>query len=1410
MQTNSLKNFTSPTNTICPTLIAYLYVNGQKQKFRIIIDNCSQINLISKKAADIFGLTGEDVTLQMSVSGGRQEEVKHQKKVVFRLQSVLSDVITEEIVACTVPLVCQPIEKIRTNPKDYNHLRKIYENGGFSETLPMNADSIYDVDIMVGQPFATHWVKGAPIKSNNLDEPAAINYILGHALSGSDGQNGGRISKINYTILRTVLLDEALSKFHDLEIVGITKPPEEDKLTYNEEKAENMMAALSEYDSKQKIYLTDFLWRDGPPVLDDNRKRAQACCYKIVKQYKDDPKAMEMINAAYQALLDNNFATPVKVYDINRKDCHYLSSFPVIDMQRNTKCRLCFNAKAHIKKYNKSFNDLLLPGSTAYLPNLTSTILYYRLKRIALMADLKSMFLSFHIKSPHWQRFYWSWGGNVLQSYELNRLGFGFSSSPYQAGYLLYHHSKSFSNDPEHKIASETLCKRVYVDDLCTSIGENIEEAKKLVSSMEFIFSQASLKSHKWVSNEKSILSDLKKEDILEDKFVKALGMRWNHEDDYLCFDFFGGSEKSKKDHIMDSTESKDPEENCEISSKITKRTILSLISKLFDPTGQIQFLIFYAKKIMADLWKGEYSWDTEITDQDLLTRFNKFKDQIPLLSNIIISRCLVPASYKPEMLCSFGDGSLFGICSTTYLISSKIENGEKKMYSALVFSKSRVISEKKQLTVPKIELLAALLTCRSGQFVQKSLELDVPHYYFSDSEINVYRIRSGKYEDYRSWVAGKMLEILDLTEPEMWFHCSTQDMPSDVGTKGCLVSELNFDLWFSGPQWLKLPGYEFKIPTSMNDQKLRSADKNFLKQKLPAVKLTNKTVMNDERTLVDRILKWREHLSSSVRLLAWIFRFKRNFLKKCKQTPTMERKRVKPNQKPDYKKIFKKYQNQIPRIDISTEYEDALKYLIRVAQEECFDDIENDRKDFSTLKNGQKISEKSSLAQCLPFYDPEDKIIRMDSRLNLSNLYSQVPFPIIIPKDHYLCQKMIMDCHLKHGHSNLQTTLSILRRKYWLEGSLQTVKKHLFGHCLCRKPVKIPPPRLSRLPNLRVNVERAFQNCQVDFLGPFHIFEKVIVEGKEHEIYTKAMGCLFSDYYSRALHIELIPGSTMDDFFHAYRRFVSRRGEPSNLYSDCARVFTSSAKLLKEMWSLPKNLKMSQEVRKVISRYDWEKIETYIEERGTKFHHNIPKMSWGCGIVERSVGLLKACLVNTVKNSKLNYQQMASYITEAESLCNLRPLNVISGTAGEAISVTASELAIGRNTSILPDSGKIDHSKPLSRKMFEQKRLANSFFKRWQKDYLQNLSISRIWRKDHQNILKKGMHVLIMDNDMAKNQWSQAIVVDLKESADGRIRSATLRNKKGNLIRRPLSKLAVYEHSLLEGNYNSPDSAKT
>ena len=328
-------------------------------------------------------------------------------------------------------------------------------------------------------------------------------------------------------------------------------------------------------------------------------------------------------------------------------------------------------------------------------------------------------------------------------------------------------------------------------------------------------------------------------------------------------------------------------------------------------------------------------------------------------------------------------------------------------------------------------------------------------------------------------------------------------------------------------------------------------------------------------------------------------------------------------------------------------------------------------------------------------------------------------------------------------------------------------------------------------------------ENCRFKKYSGDKIYVKRSLNGETTEITTKSYGCIFSDYYSRCCHIELLPDGSTDSFFHGYKRFCCRRGEPNEIFSDCAQVFVKSAKELKRIWSLPKNLRMSADLKKVISNYDWNRIETEVEKRGTRWRHNIPKMSWAAGLVERNIGLVKSALMNTVRKSKLSYQSMFTLVCEAECLVNLRPLGVLGS---EGITVTPSELAIGRNTNLVPDDGKIDFSKPLSRKMYEQKKLTNSFFRRWQQDYLQNLAVSRIWKKDYPNILKIGMHVLVRDNDLSKNQWMTGIITDLIRSNDGRIRSCVLKNTKGNTIYRPTSKISIFEHSLLE-DYNEADS---
>ena len=68
------------------------------------------------------------------------------------------------------------------------------------------------------------------------------------------------------------------------------------------------------------------------------------------------------------------------------------------------------------------------------------------------------------------------------------------------------------------------------------------------------------------------------------------------------------------------------------------------------------------------------------------------------------------------------------------------------------------------------------------------------------------------------------MIEILNHTSPNNWFHCDGHDMLSDQGSRGRLISDLSFDLWFSGPSWLRTPDYKFKLPDSMTTQKLKNA----------------------------------------------------------------------------------------------------------------------------------------------------------------------------------------------------------------------------------------------------------------------------------------------------------------------------------------------------------------------------------------------------------------------------------------------------------------------------------------------------------------------------------------------------------------------------------------------------------
>ena len=82
---------------------------------------------------------------------------------------------------------------------------------------------------------------------------------------------------------------------------------------------------------------------------------------------------------------------------------------------------------------------------------------------------------------------------------------------------------------------------------------------------------------------------------------------------------------------------------------------------------------------------------------------------------------------------------------------------------------------------------------------------------------------------------------------------------------------------------------------------------------------------------------------------------------------------------------------------------------------------------------------------------------------------------------------------HRNASHAGPETTLAILRQRYWLIGGHHKVKR-ILKMCLICKHCKTKPlqQKMSPLPAERVQVVPAFTNIGLDFMGPLCLYLRV------------------------------------------------------------------------------------------------------------------------------------------------------------------------------------------------------------------------------------------------------------------------------------------------------------------------------
>ena len=1184
------------SQVILQSIVAWLKgPDGTKLKVRVFLDPGSDVCLIRRDISNELGLDGPESTLSLQVAGGVTLQESKEKEVCFKLESLDGRFITKTIEAITKEKIVEDFSPVTVDPNSYQHLKKLK----FTEGYPRRTNA--QIDILLGEPYYTDIITGAPIKGKE-NEPKAIPTQLGMVLAGSfqtEKSEQKKTYKVNFC------RKPDLTRFWDLEHIGIMPEKENGLFTLEEEEAIKKMEEVTSYDKEKREWSTELLFKRNDERIQNNYKRAKAVMKSVEIAAKRRNHVTEL-NQAFDELIQNGFAEQVPDKEsVDEKDeqIYYLQTHPVIRPEHeSTKIRLVQNASSKDPETGKSLNDLLYQGP-CLLNDFVQILIGFRHNRWAFTCDISKMFLRIKLKKgKNALRFIWrNCDENKKEIiYRMVVLAFGLNSSPFQAAWITRRHAELHRK--QFELAFIAVMENMYVDDIATGkmkVNEAMKEAREILDLLKL----AGMTACKWHSNNEEILKLIPDELKSKNEDIKVLGVQWNTKTDEIKFDFVPQMMRIEVE---------------------TKRTFLQQTASIFDPLGILSPFVLKAKLLFQKTWQAELEWDSPLP-KEMEIEWKRWKEQIPSLQEMNLKRCLVETNgkqIKKSEILAFGDASEYAYGCCVYLLT---HYDDDSVSSSLVFAKSRVspTTERKgeRLTIVRLELLAALCTARAARFAAKALKIENIHC-FTDSMITLGRIKRG-HQNYKIWVARRLEEIGTLVRKEDWKFCPGKMNPSDLASRGCDARELlASELWWKGPEFIRRPKEQWPKEEHKNlEEKMRNEELTELKKE-QKVMITVKTT-NPIIELATRISDW----SKFERIVCYIMRFGNKQQRKFKgeiKVPEMRKTKM---------------------------------ILWKVSQEQHF------YKELRNLEEGKEIEKDSKLNEWNVFMD-ENNIMRSRSRLILSTMltYDEVN-PIILANNCPIVEKYILNLHKVLGHSSANYLLALIRTHYKLLKSKREIKR-IINKCLTKRCTKVIPleQQMGPLPKERMDQLECFAHCATDLFGPMWVKHSCKHEDCVHTKETKVWGCIFTCLQSRAIHLEIVDDLSAEEFILALRRFVSRVGTPKSLFSDNGTNFTASAKELKKLF---KNINWERVEKECLSKgIEWKfAVEAAPFTNGVA-ERMIQTVKKHVRIIIGSARLTKKHLEIVLKETELivNNRPLSVVSPEEEELTPITPFQLMMG----------------------------------------------------------------------------------------------------------------------------------------------------
>ena len=402
-----------------------------------------------------------------------------------------------------------------------------------------------------------------------------------------------------------------------------------------------------------------------------------------------------------------------------------------------------------------SLNDCLHAGPP-FLTDLCTVLLRFRSHSIALSADIKKAFLHVYLDQSDRDstRFFWLSNptneNSPFVTYRFRVVLFGASSSPF----MLYA-ALSFHLTQNSSVVSQDLLHNLYVDKNVSGCPSE-ETALSYFTDSRSLLSSAGFNLRSWSSNFGQLQHVASQHKVAElNNPVKVLGMYWNTESDTI--------------YVSPSLDTTFP-------PTTTKREVLKWSSSIFDPLGLILPVTVSAKLFLQQLWQENLEWDT-ILDPSLCAQWVTIATSITQATGLSFPRKYNIAFPVPQDVSTslhvFADASLKAYGAVAF-----IQQGQEP--ASILMSKTRA-APLKQLTLPKLELNAAVLAARLAHFIMKSLTINLTAYLWSDSQIVLYWISS--QIALKPYVSHRVAKIHSFSS--RWKNCPSANNPADLLTTG-------------------------------------------------------------------------------------------------------------------------------------------------------------------------------------------------------------------------------------------------------------------------------------------------------------------------------------------------------------------------------------------------------------------------------------------------------------------------------------------------------------------------------------------------------------------------------------------------------------------------------------------------